>query len=83
MTASHHHRRFLSKNSHRLLAEARNRRLQVWMACKKLADQAATDNRPFTAEEQRAWDALNNKMDNLDKLITALACGWRPGRGLS
>jgi len=41
----------------------------VWEQCKALADDAATENRAFTAEEQGKWDVLNEEMDNLDTRI--------------
>lgn len=47
----------------------RDRRLNVWEQCKSLADNAATENRSFSAEEQGQWEVLNEEMDNLDKRI--------------
>jgi HK97 family phage major capsid protein len=47
----------------------RDRRLNVWNECKGLADQAATENRQFSPDEQGRWDVLNEEMDTLDKRI--------------
>ncbi len=47
----------------------RDRRLNVWEECKALADNAANENRAFSAEEQGKWEVMNEEMDNLDKRI--------------
>jgi HK97 family phage major capsid protein len=47
----------------------RDRRLSVWNECKALADNAASENRAFTAEEQGKWEVMNEEMDTLDKRI--------------
>lgn len=47
----------------------RDRRLQVWEECKALADNAAAENRAFSAEEQGKWEVMNEEMDTLDKRI--------------
>lgn len=47
----------------------RDRRQNLWMECRALAETAANENRNFTAEEQGKWDVLNEEMDNLDKRI--------------
>jgi HK97 family phage major capsid protein len=49
----------------------RDRRLQVWEQCKEMAEQAAGENRSFSAEEQGKWEVLNEEMDTLDKRIKA------------
>jgi len=50
----------------------RDRRLAVWEQAKTLADQAAEENRAFSAEEQGTWDALNEELDKLDTRIKAV-----------
>ena len=47
----------------------RDRRLKVWEQCKGLADEAAQENRAFTAEEQGSWEVMNEEMDTLDRRI--------------
>ena len=47
----------------------RDRRLKVWNECKSLADDAANENRAFTAEEQGKWEVMNEEMDTLDRRI--------------
>lgn len=47
----------------------RDRRLRVWEECKALADNAASENRAFTAEEQGKWEVMNEEMDTLDRRI--------------
>lgn len=52
-----------------MLKRLRDRRANVWEQAKELADNAAEENRAFSAEEQGTWDALNTELDNLDKRI--------------
>ncbi len=47
----------------------RDRRLNLWEQTKVLAENAAEENRNFTAEEQGQWEVLNEEMDNLDRRI--------------
>jgi HK97 family phage major capsid protein len=47
----------------------RERRANVWEQMKALADKAAEENRAFAAEEQGAWDAMNDELDKLDTRI--------------
>lgn len=50
----------------------RDRRLNVWNDAKKIAEQAAEENRAFTAEEQGRWDAMQEEMQTLDTRIKAV-----------
>ena len=50
----------------------RDRRLNVWNEAKGLAEEAAEENRSFTAEEQGTWDALNEELDKLDARIKSV-----------
>lgn len=50
----------------------RDRRLNVWEEAKKLAEDAAEENRSFSAEEQGKWDALNEELDKLDARIKSV-----------
>lgn len=54
-----------------IVKRLRDRRVNVWEQAKALADQAAEQNRNFSAEEQGQWDALNEELDQLDKRIKA------------
>src|SRR5229473_1570203 len=47
----------------------RDRRRQVWEQCKTLAEDAANENRAFSAEEQGSWEVMNEEMDTLDRRI--------------
>lgn len=47
----------------------RDRRRSVWEECKTLAEDAANENRSFSAEEQGKWEVMNEEMDTLDKRI--------------
>lgn len=53
----------------------RDRRLNVWEEAKKLADQAAEENRAFSGEEQDSWDRLNSELDALDRRIKNMLDG--------
>jgi HK97 family phage major capsid protein len=50
----------------------RDRRLNVWNDCKKLAEDAAGEQRAMTPEEQGKWDAMQEEMSTLDKRIKAV-----------
>lgn len=50
----------------------RDRRLNVWNEAKALAEDAAEQNRAFTAEEQGKWEALNEELDKLDERIKSV-----------
>jgi hypothetical protein len=47
------------------LDRLRGRRPQVWEAAKKIASEAADENRALTTEEQGQWDAYNKDLDKL------------------
>jgi HK97 family phage major capsid protein len=50
----------------------RDRRLNVWNEAKKIAEDAAGENRAFTPEEQGRWDAMQEEMKTLDVRIGAV-----------
>ena len=50
----------------------RDRRLNVWNDCKKLAEDAAGEQRSMTPEEQGRWDAMQEEMETLDKRIKSV-----------
>jgi HK97 family phage major capsid protein len=50
----------------------RDRRLGVWNEAKKIAEDAAAENRSFTPEEQGKWDAMQEEMRTLDTRIGAV-----------
>jgi HK97 family phage major capsid protein len=50
----------------------RDRRMNVWNDAKKIAEDAANENRAFTPEEQGKWDAYNEEMTTLDTRIKAV-----------
>lgn len=50
----------------------RDRRLSVWNEAKKIAEDAAGENRAFTPEEQGKWDAMQEEMRTLDQRIGAV-----------
>lgn len=50
----------------------RDRRLNVWNDAKKIAEDAAAENRAFTPEEQGKWDAMQEEMRTLDQRIGAV-----------
>jgi HK97 family phage major capsid protein len=50
----------------------RDRRLNVWNEAKKIAEDAAGENRAFTPEEQGKWDAMQEEMTTLDTRIGAV-----------
>jgi HK97 family phage major capsid protein len=50
----------------------RDRRLNVWNDAKKIAEDAAAENRQFTPEEQGKWDAMQEEMRTLDQRIGAV-----------
>ena len=50
----------------------RDRRLGVWNEAKKIAEDAAGENRAFTPEEQGRWDAMQEEMKTLDVRIGAV-----------
>jgi HK97 family phage major capsid protein len=50
----------------------RDRRLGVWNEAKKIAEDAAAENRSFTPEEQGKWDAMQEEMRTLDQRIGAV-----------
>ena len=50
----------------------RDRRLNVWNDAKKIAEDAAQENRSFTPEEQGRWDAMQEEMSTLDTRIKAV-----------
>lgn len=50
----------------------RDRRLNVWNEAKKIAEDAAAENRAFTPEEQGKWDAMQEEMRTLDTRIGAV-----------
>jgi HK97 family phage major capsid protein len=50
----------------------RDRRLNVWSEAKKIAEDAAAENRAFTPEEQGKWDAMQEEMRTLDTRIGAV-----------
>ena len=50
----------------------RDRRLNVWNDAKKIAEDAAGENRSFTPEEQGRWDAMQEEMGTLDTRIKAV-----------
>ena len=50
----------------------RDRRLNVWNEAKKIAEDAAGENRSFTPEEQGKWDAMQDEMRTLDTRIGAV-----------
>jgi HK97 family phage major capsid protein len=50
----------------------RDRRLNVWNEAKKIAEDAAEENRSFTPEEQGRWEAMQEEMSVLDTRIKAV-----------
>jgi HK97 family phage major capsid protein len=50
----------------------RDRRLSVWNEAKKIAEDAAGENRAFSPEEQGSWDAMQEEMRTLDQRIGAV-----------
>jgi HK97 family phage major capsid protein len=50
----------------------RDRRLNVWNDAKKIAEDAAQENRSFSPEEQGRWDAMQEEMTTLDTRIKAV-----------
>jgi HK97 family phage major capsid protein len=50
----------------------RDRRLSVWNEAKKIAEDAAGENRSFSPEEQGRWDAMQEEMSTLDTRIKAV-----------
>jgi HK97 family phage major capsid protein len=50
----------------------RDRRLNVWNDAKKIAEDAAAENRSFTPDEQGRWDAMQEEMSTLDVRIKAV-----------
>ena len=50
----------------------RDRRLNVWNDAKKIAEDAASENRSLTDEEQGRWDAYQEEMTKLDTRIRAV-----------
>lgn len=50
----------------------RERRLEMWLRAKNLAEAAAAQNRGFTPQELDLWDDLNREMEVLDRRIAAI-----------
>ena len=50
----------------------RDRRLSVWEEAKKIATDAADQNRAFDPGEQGKWEALNEELDNIDARIKSV-----------
>lgn len=50
----------------------RDRRLNVWNEAKKIAEDAAEENRSFTPDEQGRWEAMQEEMNVLDTRIKAV-----------
>lgn len=50
----------------------RDRRQNVWNDAKKIAEDAAQENRSLTDEEQGKWDAMQEEMGKLDVRIRAV-----------
>jgi HK97 family phage major capsid protein len=50
----------------------RDRRQNVWNDAKKIAEDAAGENRALTDEEQGKWDAMQEEMQRLDTRIRAV-----------
>lgn len=50
----------------------RDRRLNVWNECKKIAEDAAGEQRAMTPEEQGKWDAMQEEMNTLDTRIKSV-----------
>ena len=50
----------------------RDRRLNVWNEAKKIAEDAAGENRSMTDEEQGRWEAYQEEMGKLDTRIRAV-----------
>lgn len=50
----------------------RDRRLGVWNEAKKIAEDAAAENRAFSPDEQGRWDAMQEEMSTLDTRIKAV-----------
>jgi HK97 family phage major capsid protein len=50
----------------------RDRRQNVWNDAKKIAEDAAQENRALTDEEQGKWDAMQEEMGKLDTRIRAV-----------
>jgi HK97 family phage major capsid protein len=46
--------------------------LNVWNDAKKIAEDAASENRSFTPDEQGRWDAMQEEMSTLDTRIKAV-----------
>ena len=50
----------------------RDRRLNVWNEARKIAEDAAEQNRAFDSTEQGTWEALNSELDDLDARIKSV-----------
>src|SRR4029077_16593034 len=50
----------------------RDRRQNVWNDAKKIAEDAAQENRALTDEEQGKWEAMQEEMQKLDTRIRAV-----------
>jgi HK97 family phage major capsid protein len=50
----------------------RDRRMNTWNEAKKIAEDAASENRAFTPEEQGRWDAYQEEMVKTDERIKAV-----------
>lgn len=50
----------------------RDRRMGVWNDCRKIAEEAAGEQRAMTPEEQGRWDAMQEEMETLDKRIKSV-----------
>ena len=50
----------------------RDRRMGVWNDCRKIAEDAAGEQRAMTPEEQGRWDAMQEEMETLDKRIKSV-----------
>jgi len=47
-------------------AQLRNRRMAIWVQAASIADQAATENRAFTADEEYEWYAAMSELSYVD-----------------
>ncbi len=55
-------------------ANLRNQRTATWATIASIADQAASEGRAFTAEEESDWREAMSELERIDaKLIGALA----------
>ena len=50
----------------------RDRRLQTWEEAKKIATDAANEQRAMTPEEQGRWDVMQEEMEKLTKKLKGL-----------